>query len=62
MLIVVLTAFTLSWLPNILVQLIRMIDHSVIYAGDLRYIELVTVSITFLNNAINPFIYIGMSR
>ena len=62
MLIAVLSVFVLCWLPDILVQLIRMINTSVVPAVDLKYTELITVSITFLNNAINPFIYITMSR
>ena len=62
MLIAVLVVFTACWLPDILVQLIRMIDSTVIHSLDLNFVTLFTVTITFLNNAVNPFLYIVMSR
>ena len=62
MLIAVLAVFAVSWLPEIFIHLIRMIDVTVIPGDELLFSSLVTVTITFLNNAINPFLYMAMSR
>ena len=61
MLICVLTIFVLSWLPDIIVQIIRMTDYTVIPANNITSVALLTITFTFLNNAVNPFLYMVMS-
>mgnify|MGYP001583391678 CR=1 FL=1 len=61
MLITVLVVFTICWLPDIFFQMIRMIDPTIIDALKIRTISLLTMTITFLNNAINPLLYMTMS-